>query len=254
VLVAHIESQPAEIQKQIPGLIGMATPTNGAYLRAMQSQTPKAGSEHRDPNHLKTILYELDFAELVRNVRASSWLKAEAQIAEAAAALKAAGAEFLVITSNTGITLSQRASAETSLPILDIVQPTLAAVRNAHGRSAGLLSTRRTLESGVYQDAAKPLGLGIVPPAPNIISRVEEIIFAELVFGEATARALDSVTEACEWFVRQGADSVILGCTDMTHLAEQLRRRTSLFVADTTVIHAAAAAEVAWNGSMRWPV
>jgi len=247
-----MESQLTEKQRLIPGLIGMATPTNAAYLRAMQSQTQRRGTGSRELYRLRTVLYELDFAELVENVRSSCWPKAEAQIGQGAVALKAAGAEFLVITSNTGSTLSQRASAETGLSILDIVQPTLTAVLSAHCRSAGLLSTRRTLDSGVYQGAAKPLGLQIVPPAPEVISRVEEIIFGELVFGEATRRGLDLLTEACEGFARQGADAVILGCTDMTHLAEQLRPRTSLFVADTTAIHAAAAAELAWSGAMRW--
>jgi aspartate racemase len=230
----------------------MATPTNGVYLRALQSQAQEGGTGNRELNRLKTVLYELDFAELVHNVRTSRWPEAEAQIASAATAVKAAGAEFLVITSNTGITLSGRAAREARLPIVDIVQPTLAAIGSAQCRTAGLLSTRRTLESGVYRDAAQPLGLQVVSPASDVVSRVEEIIFGELVFGEVTARALDSITEACEEFARRGADAVILACTDMTHLAGELRSRTALFVADTTAIHAAAAAEVAWSGSMRW--
>jgi aspartate racemase len=252
--VTHIETQPLEKQKLIPGLIGMATPTNGAYLRVMQSHWRSGAGGNHELYHLRTILYELDFGELVQNVRAGLWRKAEAQIAQAAVALKAAGAEFLVITSNTGSTLSERATAETGLPIVDIAQPALAAVLNARCRSAGLLSTRRTLESGVYQDAAKPLGLQILPPAPEVVARVEEVIFGELIFGNATARGLDLLTEACEEFARQGADAVILGCTDMTHLAEQLRCGAPLFVADTTAIHAAVAAEVAWGGATRWVV
>jgi hypothetical protein len=61
------------------------------------------------------------------------------------------------------------------------------------------------------------------------------------------------VTEPSEWFVRQGAAAVIHDCTDLTRIAEQLRPRTSVFVADRTVIHAAAG-EVAWSGEIRWAV
>jgi aspartate racemase len=240
----------SEAQQKIPGLIGMATVTDGAYLRAMQSYRPAAGAATHALNRLRTVLYELDFSELVRNVRTMHWPEAEAQIAEAANALKAAGAEFLVITSNTGSTLAQRAAAESRLPILDIVKPTLTAVLNAHRKNPGLLSTRRTLESNVYQEAARAHGLGVVPPPAEIIQQVEELIFNELVFGEVTPHGLEVIAAACDWLAHQGADAVILGCTDMTHLADQLRGSTSLFVADTTQIHAATAARVAWSGAM----
>jgi aspartate racemase len=240
----------SEQQQKIPGLIGMASVTNGAYLRAMQSYVPATGPANRPFNRLRTILYEIDFSELVRNVRTMHWPEAEGQIAEAASALKAAGAEFLVITSNTGSTLAQRAAAESRLPILDIVEPALTAVLDAGRKNAGLLSTRRTLESNVYQRAARAHGLSFVPPPAKIIQRVEEIIFDELVFGEATPHGLEVIAGACDGLAQQGADAVILGCTDMTHLADQLRAGTSLFVADTTQIHASAAAQVCWSGSM----
>jgi aspartate racemase len=246
------EPQPSEVQQKIPGLIGMATPTNGAYLHALQCSKTRSETGHRELYRLRSVLYELDFSELVRNVRARQWPEAEAQIAQAAVAVKAAGAEFLVITSNTGITLAQAAAAETHLPILDIVQPTLATVLGAGRRSAGVLSTMRTLESNVFQNGARSVGLAIVSPPAPMIQAVEEIIFDELVFGDVTPRGLNTIVQACDWLADRGADAVILGCTDMTHLAEQLRVRTSLFVADTTTIHAAAAAQVAWSGVMEW--
>lgn len=115
-----------------------------------------------------------------------------------------------------------------------------------------MLSTMRTLESNVYQHGARSVGLTIVPPPAPLVHAVEEIIFDELVFGNVTPYGLDTMVQACESLAKQGADAVILGCTDMTHLVEQLRVRTSLFVADTTTIHAAAAARVAWSGVMKW--
>jgi aspartate racemase len=242
------EGQSAAVQRMIPGLVGMATPTNGAYLRALQSYCPVSGSASSQLNCLKAVLYEINFVELVQNVRGKQWLGAETQIAQAAIALKAAGAEFLVITSNTGSTLTRLASAECRLPILDIVGPTLTTVRNANRKRAGLLSTRRTSDSGIYQDAGRSHGLEVIAPSANIAEAIEHIIFNELIFGEVTGAGLDTMVAAAEWFARQGADALILGCTDMTHLAARLAARTPLLVADTTVIHANAAAQAAWSG------
>jgi aspartate racemase len=231
----------------LPGLVGMATPTNGMYLRALQSYCPQVRSSARPLNRLKTLLYELNFAELVQNVRGQRWLEAETQIAQAASALRSAGAEFLVVTSNTGSTLTRLACVESGLPIVDIVQPTLTALRDAQCRCAGLLSTRRTSDSGIYQQAGRSCGLEIIRPSTSIGESLEHLIFEELVYGEVTQAGLDTALEAEKWFAAQGADALILGCTDMTHLAAQLAARTSLFVADTTVIHATAAARLAWG-------
>jgi hypothetical protein len=80
--------QSPVVQRMIPGLVGMATPTNGVYLRFLQSYRPGGASAGPQLNGLKTVLYEVNFAELVQNVRAKHWLEAETQIAEAAIALK----------------------------------------------------------------------------------------------------------------------------------------------------------------------
>jgi len=236
------------VQRMIPGLVGMATPTNAVYLRALQAYRPDSSVAGRRLNTLNTLLYEINFAELVQNVRGQRWLEAEKQVAQAANSLRVAGAGFLVVTSNTGSTLTRLASVESGLPIVDIVEPTLTAVRNSHCKRAGLLSTRRTADSGIYQDAGRACGLEILAPIAPIGESLERLIFDELVYGEVTRAGIDTMVAAGEWFADQGADALILGCTDMTHLAVQLAANTTLFVADTTAIHATAAAQVAWDG------
>ena len=114
-------------QRLIPGLVGMATAANAVYLRALQSAD--AAARQADGallNRLKVVIFELDFAQFVENVRLQQWPACEHQIASAAHSLKAAGADFLVITSNTGSTLVGRAREETGLPVLDIVEASLA--------------------------------------------------------------------------------------------------------------------------------
>jgi aspartate racemase len=244
----NIQAHSHTVQQMIPGLVGMATPTNAVYLRALQAYCPGSGATGQQLNTLRAVLYEINFVEMVQNVRGQRWLEAEKQIAQAANALTAAGAEFLVVTSNTGNTLTRLASVESRLPIVDIVWPTLTAVRNAHRKRAGLLSTRRTAESGIYQEAGRACGLEILAPTTPIGESLERLIFNELVHGKVTRAGIDTMVAAGEWFAEQGADALILGCTDMTHLAEQLAAKTTLFVADTTVIHASAAAQIAWDG------
>jgi aspartate racemase len=225
----------------------MATPANGVYLRALQGLIGESGNRLQS-NRLRTVLCEVNFAELVENVIAKKWAEAERQIANAAIALKAAGADFLVITSNTGNTLAELASAVTGLPILDIVEPTVAALYAGGCKSAGLLSTGRTLESQVFQNAGRRHDLEIVTPPTNIVQAVERLIFDELVYGVVTDRGLDTIVAAADWFVQRRVNGLILGCTDMTHLAARVVERTTLCVADTTVIHAAAAARAACSG------
>jgi aspartate racemase len=238
----------SDTAQRIPGLVGMATATNGVYLRALQAYCPESGGAVRQLNGLRAVLYETNFVELVQNVRGQRWLEAERQIAQAANALKAAGAQFLVITSNTGSTLARLAAAESRLPIVDIVGPTITAVRNAQCKRAALLSTRRTADSGIYQEAGRACGLEVLAPTASLGEALEHVIFGELVYGEVTRTGISTVVAAGEWFASQGAEALILGCTDMTHLATELAASTPLFVADTTVIHATAAAQAAWDG------
>ena len=114
-------------QRLIPGLVGMATAANAVYLRALQAADAAARQvDGALLNRLKVVMFELDFAQFVENVRLQQWPACEHQIASAAHSLKAAGADFLVITSNTGSTLVGRAREETGLPVLDIVEASLA--------------------------------------------------------------------------------------------------------------------------------
>lgn len=236
-------------QRLIPGLVGMATPANAVYLRALQSADAEAQPE-ASLNRLQVVLFELDFAQFVEHVRSRQWQECERRIAAAARSLRAAGAGFLVITSNTGSTFAGLAREETGLPVLDIVDVSLARLQAAGCRRAGLLSTQRTLQSGVYQAAARARDVEILAPAESVMAEVERVIFQELIYGRVTTAGLSALIAAAQEFERQSADSLLLACTDMTHLAEALAKPVPLQVFDTTVLHAAAAARAARSGSV----
>jgi aspartate racemase len=130
----------------------------------------------------------------VDHVQAGQWSACEEQIAEAALALKRAGADFLVITSNTGATLSETAREQSGLPVLDIVDTTLAAVSAADCRSPGLLSTVRTWESGVYQSAAAGLGQRVNEAPQQMTRTMERVILEELIRGVVSQAAVETMT------------------------------------------------------------
>ena len=232
-------------QHLVPGFIGMATPANAVYLQVFESAGSRILDAQGLPNRLRAILMEMDFALLVEHVRAADWAAAERQIADAASALERGGADFLVITSNTGATLDAVARKETGLPVVDIVATTLAKLSAAGRRRPGLLSTVRTNESGVYHRAAAALGMEVVAAPHDRVRAIEKVIFEELIFGRVTDTAFQAVVAAIDYFVAHGADSIVLACTDLTHLATRLHEMSPLRVFDSTIIHAEAAAAVA---------
>jgi aspartate racemase len=235
-------------QRWTPGLVGMATPADCAYLRAMQnySTAPLAGGLAL--NRLRAIYVALDFAALVDNIKAGAWTQAEQQISAAAQTLRAAGADFLVITSNTGSTLAGPAKAQTQLPILDIVAVALAEVRRLGFSRAGLLSTIRTDRTRSYQLAAEQHGVSVLSPSRPLADRIERLIFEELIAGKSSEAAFQAIRDAASAFAAEGAECVILGCTDFVHLNDGSLSNAALPLIDTTVLHAQAAARAALEG------
>ena len=185
----------------------------------MQEEGQAIIAQGATPNRLRAVLYEIDFALLVEHVSQEKWAACEQQIAAAAQAVRAAGADFLVVTSNTGATLAGRAREETTLPLLDIVSITVAELKAATCRCAGLMSTGRTDRSGVYHRAAAAAGINIVSPPPELAEAIQEIIVKELIHGRVSASGLATVSAVAAYFASKGVDSLVLGCTDMTHLA-----------------------------------
>jgi len=233
----------------VPGFIGMATPANTVYLRAFQRAGSKILGAHDLSNRLRAVLMEIDFALLVEHLRAGRWSACEGQIADAALALKRAGANFLVITSNTGATLSEAAREQSGLPVLDIVGTALAAVTESGCRRPGILSTVRTYESGIYQRAAAGLGQEIIAAPHELVRAIEKVILEELIRGVVSQNALETVSAAVDYLVSEGADCIVLGCTDLTHLAARLQDMRPLALFDSTILHAEAAARVACGHS-----
>ena len=223
-------------QTQLPGVIGMAVNTNCVYYREMH----RAADEHLPSGHsLRSVMDTLDFAALAGSVRAGNEEELCAAVAESARRVEDAGADFVVISSNTGHLGADAALAAVSIPLLDVRDVAVAELQRRHARRAGLISTTMTQRTGLYDDALHAAGIDLIAPVPGEAALVDELIFTELIHGVASESGAAMVQRVADSLRGRGADAVLLACTDLTLLASRLRLDSA--VVDTTVLHARAA-------------
>ncbi|RWX78427.1 aspartate/glutamate racemase family protein [Neorhizobium lilium] len=189
------------------------------------------------------VLHSLNFADVVEMQKAGRWDKAAAHLAGSASALKAAGAECILICTNTMHLVASEVQAAVDIPLIHIIDETAKALTARNLKRPLLLATRYTMEHGFYADRMKSLGIDImVPPAEDRLD-MHQIIFGELCAGKIVC---DSRTRAMAMIERakaEGADSVILGCTEICMLLDP--QALSLPCIDSTTVHAMAAVEFA---------
>ncbi len=189
----------------------------------------------------KIVLYSVDFHEIERLQHAGDWDAAGALLAGAARALEAAGAAFLVLCTNTMHKVAAAIEAAVSIPLLHIADPTAAAIKRAGHATVGLLGTRFTMEQAFYRDRlVERHGLRVIVPEAEGRETIHRIIYEELCLGVVTAESRDAYRRVMRDLVAQGAQAIILGCTEISLLVDRDDASVPLF--DTTAIHARAAA------------
>lgn len=188
----------------------------------------------------KLVLVSVDFSEIAELQHAGDWQGAARLLVGAARQLEAAGAECLVICTNTMHKLADEIEAAVSIPLLHIADATAGAIRRSGAKRPALLATRFTMEQAFYrQRLADRYGIEAVVPDEAGRAKVHGIIYDELCRGlvkpESKAVYLDEIARLRSG----GADGVILGCTEITMLIGQPDFDIPVF--DTTAIHAEAA-------------
>ncbi|MGA8709537.1 MAG: aspartate/glutamate racemase family protein [Steroidobacteraceae bacterium] len=188
------------------------------------------------------VLYSVDFQPIERHMRAGEWDAAGAALVQAARALQAAGAEGLVLCTNTLHKVSAAIEIAVGIPLLHIIDLTAAEIRRAAFATVGLLGTGFTMEQPFYAERLRTAhGIRALTPAAEDRRIIDRIIFDELCVG----RAIDSSRQHCRrimgTLVTQGAQAIILGCTELALLIQPQDTSVPLF--DTTAIHAQAAAD-----------
>ncbi len=196
----------------------------------------------------KAILYSVDFHEIERLQHSGDWDAAGALLAGAARSLEAAGADFLVLCTNTMHKVAPAIEAAVGIPLFHIADPTAEAIRRAGYSKVGLLGTRFTMEQAFYRDRLRERhGLEVLVPDQHDRDIVHRVIYDELCLGTIRPGSRADYRRIIAGLVAQGAEAVILGCTEISLLVDQQDSAVPLF--DTTGIHARKAAEFALAAS-----
>ena len=190
----------------------------------------------------KVILFSVDFHDIELLQVAGQWDEAGVILADAARALERAGAQVLVLCTNTMLKVAPAIEAATTIPLLHIADPTADAIKQAGWRTVGLLGTRFTMEQAFYRERLeRDRKITVLVPEATDRDTVHRIIYDELVLGVVSARSRGAYRAVIARLVAQGAQAVILGCTEISLLIGDQDAAVPLF--DTTAIHARAAAE-----------
>ena len=224
------------------GLIGgMSWESTVPYYRQInQAVKERLGGLHS----ARIILYSVDFHEVERLQAAGDWPAAGAMLAEVARALAAAGADFLVLCTNTMHKVAPQIEAAVGIPLLHIADPTARAIKQAGHVTVGLLGTRFTMEQDFYRARlAERHGIAVVTPTAPERDLVHHVIYEELCRGIVTPDSRDAYRRVMAALVERGATAIILGCTEISLLVGQADASVPLF--DTTALHARAAADEA---------
>lgn len=188
----------------------------------------------------RVLLYSVDFHEIEQLQQAGDWDAAGAAMAAAARALQAGGADFLVLCTNTMHRVADAITAAVPLPLLHIADATADALQAAGVTRVGLLGTRFTMEQDFYRARLRQRGFQVlVPDAPGR-EDVHRIIYEELCQGVIRDASRARYREVIAALQAQGAEAVILGCTEISLLVGPADAAVPLF--DTTALHARAAA------------
>lgn len=223
---------------QVIGLIGgMSWKSSAEYYRLVnEGVRDRLGGLHS----ARCLMWSFDFADIEVLQRTDRWEEAAALMADAAQRLERGGADFLVIATNTMHIAAPQVAAATRLPLLHIADPTAERIKAAGLRRVGLLGTAFTMEQDFYKGRlVREHGLDVlVPDAPDR-AVVHRIIYEELVRGEIVDASRQAYRGVIANLVAQGAEAIILGCTEIMLLVGPEDSPVPLY--DTTGLHAAAA-------------
>jgi aspartate racemase len=224
------------------GLIGgMSWESTLPYYRQInEAVKERLGGLHS----ARLILYSVDFHEIECFQHAGDWAAAGDLLAEAARSLQLAGAQFLVLCTNTMHKVASAIEAAVEIPLLHIADPTAEKIKQAGFSKVGLLGTRFTMEQPFYSDRLRALhGLQVLIPAREDRDIVHRVIYEELCLGKVVAESRAEFRRVMASLAAQGAEAIILGCTEISLLVNREDSTVPLF--DTTSIHALKAAEYA---------
>ena len=227
--------------KTVGLLGGMSWESTAAYYRMINEGVKKRlGSLHS----AKIAMYSVDFEPIEKLQHEGDWDGTARILSEAAKKIESAGADFLLICTNTMHKVAPAIEKAIRIPILHIADATAEVLLHSGIQTAGLLGTAFTMEQDFYRGRMSDKhGLSVRVPGKEDRQIVHDIIYQELCLGKIEVDSKTEYLRIIDLLVDQGAEAVILGCTEIGMLVDQNDTSVKLF--DTTVIHAAKAVEYA---------
>ena len=218
------------------GLIGgMSWESTRLYYEAINVEVrTRLGGLHS----AKCIVHSLDFAPIAEMQAADRWEEAGRELANAARDLERAGAQVIGLCTNTMHKVADHITRATSIPFVHIAEATAGALRRAGRRVPYLMATRFTMEQDFYTGLLKARGFDVLIPEAADRAEIHRIIYEELCRGETKPSSRATYEGMTEKARRAGADSVLLGCTEVGMLLSDSNSALPTF--DTTLIHAKA--------------
>jgi len=196
----------------------------------------------------RLVLYSVDFHDVEQLQHAGKWDEAGSLLAQAARSLELAGADFLVLCTNTMHKVASAIEEAVSIPLLHIADPTAMAIKQSGASVVGLLATRFTMEEAFYRDRlSEAHGLTVLTPEADDRALVHRVIYDELCLGRIEPESRQAYGRIMAGLVARGAEAIILGCTEISLLVDASDAGVPLF--DTTELHARSAAAFALGGT-----
>ena len=187
----------------------------------------------------KIVLVSVDFQEIETLQHEGRWDEAGAALAQAAKQIEAAGADFLLICTNTMHKVAPQIEAAIHIPILHLADATAVRIQQKGLKKVGLLGTNFTMEQDFYRGRLEQHGLEVIVPAAADRAIVHGVIYNQLCLGKVEDASRREYLRIIDDLHTQGAEGIIEGCTEIVMLVQQQHTAVPLF--DTTAIHAEAA-------------
>lgn len=237
---------------KIIGLIGgMSWESTAEYYRIINETIKRQlGGLHSG----KILLYSVDFHEIEKLQHEGKWKEATAIMVDAARRVQNGGADFLLICTNTMHRMASEVQGEVDIPLLHIADATAEAIKDSGIQRVGLLGTKYTMEQDFYKGRLiSQHHLDVLVPDEGDRKIIHEVIYKELCLGTVLEKSKNEFARVIDDLAQQGAEGIILGCTEISLLVKPSDSALPLF--DTTRIHAEKAVEFALqNGAFSlWP-
>lgn len=228
---------------KVIGLLGgMSWESTVSYYQIINSQiNQQLGGLHS----AKIVLYSVDFDEIEKCQASGNWQKSAEILTAAAQNLVAAGADFILICTNTMHKVAPQITAQINIPIIHIADATIEQLQQQQIVKVALLGTKYTMIEDFYKQRLIDQGIEVLIPQPEDIEQINQVIFEELCLGKIEESSRQIFQRIIADLQQQGAAGVILGCTEIGLLIHQEDVAVPLF--DTTQIHAQKAVALALN-------